>query len=151
MNKESTDALTLSDRRCALQALYQLDAGQAASSAPGASTDWLVGVIADDGDAEDAHAIERGMALAALAWEFRNQADAEIALLTEEWPPYRQPVVDRSLLRMGWYEIRQTSAPPAKVINDAVELAKQFGAAESSKFVNAVLDRLWKGASAVEG
>lgn len=134
-------AVALADRRCALQALYQMDAGSSAEERS------LVGVVADDGDAEDARAIDRGMALAALAWEFRNQADAELGPLSKDWPSYRQPLVDRNLLRLGWYELRHSDAPPRKVINDAVELAKEFGTAESSKFVNAVLDRLWKGES----
>ena len=72
----------------------------------------------------------------------RHEADREIAGLAREWPPHRQPVVDRNLLRMGWYELRHTSAPAPKVVSDAVELAKEFGAAESGKFVNGVLDRV---------
>ncbi|MBL9140540.1 MAG: transcription antitermination factor NusB [Phycisphaerae bacterium] len=133
----------LTDRRCALQALYQMDASNSQDQG-------LVGVVADDGDAEDARAIERGMALAAAAWKFRNEADAQIAELAKEWPPYRQPIVDRNLLRLGWYELRHTEAPPRKVISDAVELAKEFGTVDSGKFVNAVLDRLWKGEAPTE-
>lgn len=134
---------SLDDRRCALQALYQLDASQ--SDDPG-----LIGTFSDEGVPEDAGAVERGCALAREAWRVRNEADAEVAELAREWPPYRQPIVDRNLLRMGWYELRRTEAPPRKVINDAVELAKEFGTADSGKFVNAVLDRLWKGASPAE-
>ena len=67
-------AATLAMRRCALQALYQLDAGQSDDVA-------LVGTLRDDGEHEEtpANDIERGMALAALVWEFRNEADREIA------------------------------------------------------------------------
>ena len=136
--------LDLADRRCALQALYQMDAANSQDRG-------LVGVTADDGEPAAADAIDRGMLLAAEAWKIRNEADAEIAVLAKEWPPYRQPVVDRNLLRMGWYELRRTDAPPRKVISDAVEIAKEFGTLESSKFVNAVLDRLWKGADAGAG
>lgn len=138
MNQARQAQVSLAMRRCALQALYQMDAAQ--SSDP-----RLVGMVADDGDAEDARTIERGMGLAALAWEMRNQADAEVSELAKEWPPHRQPLVDRNLLRIGWYELRHTEEPPAKVINDAVELAKEFGTADSGKFVNAVLDRMLKG------
>lgn len=136
--------LQLADRRCALQALYQLDAAQCEEAS-------LVGVVADDGDAEDARTVDRGMQLAGAAWQLRHEADAEIVVLAREWPPHRQPLVDRSLLRLGWYELRRTDAPPRKVISDAVELAKEFGTEDSGKFVNAVLDRLWKGDSGAEG
>jgi N utilization substance protein B len=134
-------ASTLAVRRCALQALYQLDAAQSDDGA-------LVGTLADEGDDHHAPAsdVERGMALAALAWEFRHDADREIAGLAREWPPHRQPLVDRNLLRMGWYELRQTQEPPRKVLSDAVELAKEFGTADSGKFVNGVLDKVLHGA-----
>jgi N utilization substance protein B len=138
-------AATLAMRRCALQALYQLDAGQSDDVA-------LVGTLRDDGEHEEtpANDIERGMALAALVWEFRNDADREIATLAREWPPHRQPLVDRNLLRMGWYELRQSGEPPRKVLNDAVELAKEFGTADSGKFVNGVLDKVLNGPAAAD-
>lgn len=138
-------AATLAMRRCALQALYQLDAGQSDDVA-------LVGTLRDDGEHEEtpANDIERGMALAALVWEFRNEADREISTLAREWPPHRQPLVDRNLLRMGWYELRQSGEPPRKVLNDAVELAKEFGTADSGKFVNGVLDKVLNGPAAAD-
>ena len=132
---------TLAVRRCALQSLYQLDAAKSDEPA-------LVGLLADNGerDPAPAEAIEQGIALAQLAWEFRHDADREIAGLAREWPPHRQPLVDRNLLRMGWYELRQTQEPPRKVLSDAVELAKEFGTADSGKFVNGVLDKVLHGA-----
>jgi N utilization substance protein B len=138
-------AATLAMRRCALQALYQLDAGQSDDVA-------LVGTLRDDGEHEETptNDIERGMALAALVWEFRNEADREIATLAREWPPHRQPLVDRNLLRMGWYELRQSGEPPRKVLHDAVELAKEFGTADSGKFVNGVLDKVLNGPTAAD-
>ena len=135
-------AATLAMRRCALQAMYQLDAGQSSDGA-------LVGM--SQAETDDDHAppgdVERGMALAALAWEFHDDADREIATLAREWPPHRQPLVDRNLLRLGWYELRQSSEPPRKVVSDAVELAKEFGTADSGKFVNGVLDKIMNGVS----
>lgn len=134
---------TLSVRRCALQALYQLDAAQSSDAA-------LVGTLLDDGTPEGVPPadVQRGMALAALAWESRNEADREISGLAREWPPHRQPIVDRNLLRLGWYELRRGDAPPRKVVSDAVELAKEFGTADSGKFVNGVLDKVMNAAGA---
>ena len=136
-------ASTLAVRRCALQALYQLDAAQSDDAA-------LVGTMSDDA-ADDGAAgsdIDRGVALAALAWEFRHDADRELSGLAREWPPHRQPLVDRNLLRLGWYELRHTAEPPRKVVSDAVELAKEFGTADSGKFVNGVLDKVMNGPDA---
>ena len=136
-------AVTLAVRRCALQALYQLDAAQE----PGGP---LVGTFHDEGDHEPAapDVIERGIALAGRAWESRHDADREIGTLAREWPPHRQPLVDRNLLRLGWHELRRTTEPPRKVVSDAVELAKEFGTADSGKFVNGVLDKVMNPAAA---
>jgi len=55
------------------------------------------------------------------------------------------PEVDRSVLRLGIYELRfQRQAPPKVAINEAVELAKTFGGEQSGKFVNGVLGTLYK-------
>ena len=51
--------------------------------------------------------------------------------------------VDRNILRLATYELSHTSEVPTKVvINEAVELAKRFGAAEAPAFVNGILDRI---------
>ena len=128
-------ALTLAVRRCALQALYQLDAAQSEDAA-------LVGTLSEEDGSARPDDVERGMRLAREAWESRHDADREISAFARDWPPHRQPLVDRNLLRMGWHEIRRTDAPPRKVVSDAVELAKEFGTAESGAIVNGVLDKV---------
>ena len=50
--------------------------------------------------------------------------------------------VERSILRLGTYELSETNVPWRTVIDEAVELAKDFGAEESYRYINAVLDRL---------
>ena len=138
--------ITLAMRRCALQALYQLDAGQLSDPA-------LVGAETDEGSSADARPddLERGMALATAVWTCRDEADREISAIAREWPSHRQPVVDRNLLRMGWYELRRTDAPDVKVVSDAVELAKEFGTADSGKFVNGVLDKVMNAPAGGQG
>lgn len=124
-------------RRCALQAMYELDQG--------ATSDSLAGTFADDsGPAADAQALEQGRALAAMAWEFRDEADAALADLVTDWPAHRQPVVDRNVLRLAVYEMSRGGVPHALAIDQAVELAREFGGERSPAFVNAVLDRWWK-------
>jgi N utilization substance protein B len=49
---------------------------------------------------------------------------------------------DRNVLRLGAYELLHSDTPPRVVIDEAVELAKRFGAAQSSQFVNGILDKV---------
>jgi N utilization substance protein B len=54
-------------------------------------------------------------------------------------------VVDRNILRLAVYEMLWSGAVPSKVaINEAIEIAKKFGTADSSRFINGVLDRIRK-------
>tara|TARA_R110002096_G_scaffold147671_8_gene307642 strand:+ start:8369 stop:8788 length:420 start_codon:yes stop_codon:yes gene_type:complete len=57
----------------------------------------------------------------------------------------RLAAVDRNLLRLATYEILLVEAvPPAVAINEAIEIAKDFGTPESSRFINGILDRAQK-------
>ncbi len=131
-------------RRCALQCLYQFDAG--ISERPDTMWHSLVGDEASPGG----DARERGYDLACLAWEFRSEADAAIAPLTPEWPSHRQPMVDRNVLRLAFYEVVHADLPPKVSINESIELAREFGGEKSPAFVNGVLDRLFRDKLAAE-
>jgi len=66
--------------------------------------------------------------------------DEEIQPLAPDWPLDQIAKMDRSILRMGLYELKNhKDVPPKVAINEAVELAKSFGGDNSSKFVNGVL------------
>ena len=52
---------------------------------------------------------------------------------------------DRNVLRLGAYEILYADTPDRVAINEAVELAKRFGTAQSAQFVNGILDRFLAG------
>ena len=73
----------------------------------------------------------------------RNQEelDALLASKAENWSIGRMPATDRNLLRLGAFEIRYTDTPDRVAIDEAVELAKRYGAKQSPHFVNGVLDR----------
>jgi len=123
-------------RRCAIQAMYQFDAS-------GADNPELVkGSLADSpGDAED-HS--KGFALAQEAWSLREQADRTVAELTPEWPTHRQPILDRTILRLAYFEMISGRTPPKVAINEAIELAKEFSTEKSPLFVNGVLDKIYR-------
>ncbi len=75
------------------------------------------------------------------------ELDLVISKAAPEWPIERISPVDRNILRLGLYELlfSERSEVPAKVaINEAIELAKQFGGENSSRFVNGVLGAVYK-------
>jgi N utilization substance protein B len=69
--------------------------------------------------------------------------DARLAAAAENWRVTRMATVDRNVLRLGAYELLFTKeTPPAVAFDEAIELARRYGSADSSAFVNGVLDRL---------
>ena len=64
-----------------------------------------------------------------------------------EWPIDKITIVDRNVLRIGLYELLyadKESVPPKVAINEAIELAKNFGGESSGKFINGVLGTVYK-------
>ncbi len=78
--------------------------------------------------------------------------DKVLAPLAPEWPIETIAAIDRNVLRMGLYELSECrdSIPPKVAINEAVELAKEFGSENSSKFVNGVLGTAYRKLKAEE-
>jgi N utilization substance protein B len=69
--------------------------------------------------------------------------DRRLAEAAENWRLPRMPGVDRNVLRLGAYELLFAPDTPAGVaLDEAIELARRYGSAESPAFVNGVLDRL---------
>ncbi len=85
------------------------------------------------------------------AWEQREMIDQRIARLAPQWPPRRQPGVDRSILRLAVWEMTNTPTPPKVVIDEAIEMAKAFSTEQSAAFVNGVLDAIHKENQALMG
>jgi transcription antitermination protein NusB len=73
----------------------------------------------------------------------RNQQelDQQLSQIADNWSVARMAATDRNVLRMGAYEILYTDTPDRAAINEAVELAKRFGTAQSAQFVNGILDK----------
>ena len=126
-------------RTLALQVLFELDARDGEFDPEQLDTEL--------GESDRRKAID----LAGLAFGAREAADAEILELAPDWPPSRQPAVDRAILRLAHYEMTSGSTPAKAAVNEAVELAKHYSTPQSPAFVNGVLDKVLKRVLAGEG
>ena len=70
------------------------------------------------------------------------EIDGAIARLSTRWDPERMPVVDRSVLRLGVYELLHTDTPPNVVLSEAARLASAYSTEKSAPFVNGLLSAL---------
>jgi N utilization substance protein B len=68
--------------------------------------------------------------------------DALIERLAANWSLKRMAATDRNVLRLGTYEILHCDTPSRVAVDEAVELAKRFGSAQSAQFVNGILDKV---------
>jgi len=73
----------------------------------------------------------------------RNQQELDqlLSQTADNWSVARMAATDRNVLRLGAYEIIYTETPDRAAINEAVELAKRYGSAQSAQFVNGILDK----------
>src|SRR4051794_18454691 len=125
-------------RAYALQLLYARD-NDASTDLANAASSW-----ASEFELEiEPAAQEFATKLVAAAAERTKEIDDLITTSSKNWRLERMSRVDRNILRLGATELVAFKDVPVKVvINEAVELAKRFGTAESSAFVNGVLDRI---------
>ena len=99
-------------------------------------------VVMDGSDDPD---VRRGaLEMAAGTWDQRKSIDERVERFAPQWPPRRQPGVDRNLIRAAVWEMTSTDTPPKVVIDEAIELAKHFSTEQSPSFVNGVLDAVLK-------
>jgi N utilization substance protein B len=74
--------------------------------------------------------------------EHAIEIDKRISRYAQNYQLSRMLAVDRNILRLAIYEMNfAKDVPPVVAINEAIEIAKKFGADESSRFINGVLDR----------
>lgn len=72
----------------------------------------------------------------------RDQLDQLLQTVAENWTVSRMAATDRNVLRLGAFELLYMETPNRVSVDEAVELAKRFGSAQSASFVNGILDRL---------
>lgn len=136
-------------RELALQTLYALEFGarsldeaicdmrQRASEPPHDDED-LAQMVRGSGEVQDfAARIVRGVS------DNREGIDEVLGRCSTNWKVARMAMVDRNILRMATYELHHmTDIPPKVTLNEAVEIAKRYGSADSGAFINGVLDRI---------
>jgi transcription antitermination factor NusB len=124
-------------RELALQFLYQLDLSDDHEPGPHEAEFWARHAVDDDA---------RRFATEMVHGTKANQSriDATITECTEHWDLARMAVVDRNILRLAVYELMWGEVPPKVAINEAIEIAKKFGTQESSRFINGILDRVYR-------
>ena len=120
-------------RELALQLLYQYELTDASPEEMQAGfEEWH---NAGEGIRAFADALLRG------TLERLDAIDEELGRQTTHWRLERLAAVDRNILRLAMFElIYETDTPHAVVIDEAIEIAKKFGAKDSGRFVNGVLD-----------
>ncbi len=124
-------------REVALQVLYQDDLNPAMN--PGVADEFLQSRLRFD------ELIEFARSLVAGVRRNRSELDSRLARTADHWSLERMATTDRNVLRLGAYEILYADTPDRVAINEAVELAKRFGTAQSAQFVNGILDRFLAG------
>ena len=123
-------------REVALQVLFEDDLNPGRN--PAHADDFLQRRLAAEPLAEFARALVAGVR------RNRQELDQILAATAENWSLDRMAASDRNVLRLGAFEILHTDTPRSVAINEAVQLAKRYGAAHSSQFVNGILDKLEK-------
>jgi N utilization substance protein B len=73
-----------------------------------------------------------------------TELDAQLVPLLENWDLYRLGTVERTVLRLGIWELTHTDVPPAVVINEAVDIVNWFSTPKSRLLINGVLDKCAK-------
>ena len=146
----------------ALQMLYQSDLGGTGSDqvvAEFQSGDHLVDPV-ESGEREaelnrplesrTGHVeVEKALAYAKTLVQgtltHREEIDVLIRRQAEHWRLERMPAVDRNILRLAVYEfLYEADVPKHVILDEAIELAKEFGSEQSGRFVNGLLDGILK-------
>jgi N utilization substance protein B len=127
-------------REMALQTLFQMDHNENIAVEPALQMVLSEYEIVADKDKDYAKQLVEG------ATNSRSEIDGMITKAAYDWKIERMPGVDRNIVRLAIYEMKFGTEPitPGVVINEAVELAKQYGTEDSPRFVNGILGSLVK-------
>lgn len=131
-------------RKMVLQSLFQMDFTEAE---PSEALAIALEVQQDEENSEEAvKALKYAEKVLKGTTEMMPELDRLIGKYAINWDVKRMPGIDRNILRMAVYEMRfaEEKVPVNIAVNEAVELAKQFGTEKSARFINGVLGRLMR-------
>jgi N utilization substance protein B len=77
-------------------------------------------------------------------WSQQRDVDQWISRCAEHWELPRISPVDRNVMRVAVIEGMAALVPPRVAMNEAIEIGKEFGGPDSPRFINGVLDAVWK-------
>ena len=118
-----------------MQVLYQLDIS------PTSFEEAFESAVKTGESTPDAQQFSRPLARG--AWENREEIDPIIQRTSKDWDIDRLGLVEKSILRLAIFELlHRKDTPPAVAIDEAVELAKRYGGADSPKFINGILGKI---------
>ncbi len=126
-------------RECALQILYEADVSEhslSRANLEAACRTYWQNFSLDGTSHTFAESLVFGVA------DNLAKLNDYLAAASPRWKTERMAAVDRNVLYLGVYELIEGETPPPVVINEAVELAKKYGAEQSAAFVNGILDEI---------
>jgi N utilization substance protein B len=130
-------------RIAALQALYELDCTRHKVEETSAR------LRARETLAQEALGFSEELVKGVL--QHKSELDALIERLAPAFPVEQMPIIDRNILRLAIFEILFSKATPLKVaINEAIELAKDFGSDSSPRLINGILGSIATGSGTVQ-
>jgi N utilization substance protein B len=121
-------------REIALQALYRLDMNPGSVAAD--VDRFIAARLGHPGLVDFAQGLVAGV------HDRRVELDALLDGRAEHWRVARMPATDRAILRLATLEMLGGDVPGPVAVNEAIELAKRYGTADSARFVAGVLGRL---------
>jgi N utilization substance protein B len=119
-----------------MQALCQSDVQGDARDADLES--WFI-----EQDAPEAATAYAGTLVRAVASR-RREVDASLSSAATRWDLARIGPVERNIMRIAVVEMTGVDVPPKVAINEAVDIAREYGGADSPRFVNGILDQVMK-------
>jgi N utilization substance protein B len=124
-------------RELALQALYQIEVGGFTPAE----------AVYDVRQRNSGEPIDFAAGLVEAVHRNRREIDQAIEAAAKNWKLNRMAVIDRNILRLGAAQLLHfgVEVPPKVAIDESIELGKKYGDGQSGKFINGILDQIYKG------
>jgi transcription antitermination protein NusB len=84
-------------------------------------------------------------------WRQRTEIDERVGTASVKWDLVRISPVERNIMRVAIVELLNGEIPPPVILDEAIEIGREYGGAESPRFINGVLDAVFKSMQAAMG